>query len=121
MHELSIAYSLVEVAADAARAAGVTRVAALHLRLGALAGVVSEALQFGYEIATAGTPLEGSRLVITDVPVTVYCPTCDAVVALPNVQLFRCPHCDTPTGDVRGGRELQLEWLEIDDEQPAYS
>lgn len=57
MHELSIALSLVELAAEAAANAGAERVEAVHLRVGALAGVVPEALQFSFAIAARGTPL----------------------------------------------------------------
>ena len=61
MHELSIAHSLVESAVDAAEKAGARRVTRVHLRLGALSGVVRNALEFGYEITTQGTLLEGSE------------------------------------------------------------
>lgn len=71
MHELSLAYNLVEIAAEAAQKARVKRVTAVTLRLGALSGVEKEALLFGYEIAAQGTPLEGSQLVIEEVPVVV--------------------------------------------------
>ena len=63
MHELSIAMSLVDLAQEEAEKRGV-RVLAIHLKIGKLAGVVREALCGSYEMASAGTPLEGSRLVI---------------------------------------------------------
>ena len=53
MHELSIAHSLVEIAEEAAAKAGVARVTVVHLRLGVLAGVVQDALLFGFEIGRA--------------------------------------------------------------------
>lgn len=121
MHELSIAYSLVEMASRAAEDAGVTRVEAVRLRLGALAGVVKEALLFSYDVATEGTILAGSRLEIEEVPVALYCPACDAISTLETIQLFCCPRCGTPSGDIRQGRELELISLEVPDEQPAYS
>ncbi len=121
MHELSIAYSLVEMASRAAEDAGVTRVAAVHLRLGALAGVVKESLLFSYDVATEGTILAGSRLEIEEVPVALYCAACAAVSTLDTIQSFRCPRCGRPSSDVRQGRELELISLEVLDEQPAYS
>ena len=74
MHELSIAYHIVEAAEAAARQAGLERVEAVHLQLGALSGVVKEALWFSYDIAAKDTLLEGSRLEITECPVVVWCP-----------------------------------------------
>lgn len=119
MHELSIAHSLVQTAEEALRGTGITRVERVHLKLGALAGVVEDALLFGYDIATEGTALAGSQLVIETVPVIVYCPTCDAEQPLENIQLFRCPVCATPTADVRQGREIELVSLECEEEENA--
>ena len=105
MHELSIALSLVDLAeAEADRHGG--RVRAVHLRLGALAGVVSEALVSSYEMACAGTALEGSRLVIEEVAVVVYCAQCRVERPLDSVQWFCCSVCGTSTPEVRQGKEL---------------
>jgi hydrogenase nickel incorporation protein HypA/HybF len=113
MHELSIALSLVDLAQEeAAREGG--RVCVLHLRVGALAGVVPDALHASYEMACAETPLEGSRLVIEEVPVVVFCPECRMSRQLDGVQSFCCPVCGTPTGEVEHGRELELVALEIE-------
>ena len=113
MHELSIAVGIVEIAQEEAERLG-GRVSAVHLKLGALAGVAPEALLSSYEVACADTPLEGSRLVIEQVPVIVYCPRCNGPRALSSVQLFCCSECGTPSADIRQGRELELVALEID-------
>jgi hydrogenase nickel incorporation protein HypA/HybF len=65
VHELSIAHSLVEMVQQQLPP-GVTRVTAVDLRLGAMAGVVRGALEFCYGIATEGTPLQGSALRIEE-------------------------------------------------------
>ena len=113
VHELSIAQSLVSLA-EQHLPADVTRVHTVTVRVGALAGVVGDALQFCYDMATEGTPLAGSALRIEDVPVVIHCPTCgrDHTLAMPPV--FRCPVCDLPCGDVRQGRELDLASIEYD-------
>jgi hydrogenase nickel incorporation protein HypA/HybF len=113
MHELSIAYNLVEMAEAAAREAGAERVEVLHLRLGLFAGVVKDALFFGYDLATEGTLLQGSKLEIEDVPLVIYCKDCDRESELPSVQLFQCPICGSPSADIRHGRELELTSMEI--------
>lgn len=118
MHELSIAHELVSIADQAARKAGATRVTRAHLRLGALAGVVADSLQFGYGIATQGTLLDGSELVIHELPVVIYCdsPTCQREYELPGAQSFRCPVCGQPAAKLVQGKELQIESIEIDEE-----
>lgn len=121
MHELSIAHELITTAEDAMRAAGVERAAVVHLRLGALSGVVPEALLFAYAIAAERTLLAGSRLEIETAPVVVYCPTCAAERTLPSIQSFQCPVCATPTADVRQGREIELISLECVDDETSHT
>jgi len=113
MHELSIAQSLVEIAENAAREAQAVKVEAVYLRIGAMSGVVKDALTFSYDIATHGTLLEGSAILITELPIIIYCPTCQAERELGSVQLLCCPVCDTPSNDIRQGREIEIESLEI--------
>jgi hydrogenase nickel incorporation protein HypA/HybF len=113
MHELSIALSLVEAACEKAAELGDVRVEALHLRLGPLSGVVRDALLFSFDLATAGTAIEGARLDIEDVPVIVCCPACGEERQLPSIQHFRCPVCGTLTPDVVQGRDLELAALEV--------
>ena len=113
MHELSIAHGIVEVVTEAARAGGANTVTAVHLRIGRLAGVEAGALEFSYELVTEGTMLAGSRLVIEELPVVIYCATCDVNQVLPGVQRFACPACNTPSGDIRQGRELEVAFIQI--------
>lgn len=112
MHELSIALSIVEMAQEEAESRGV-QVSAVHLKLGALSGVVKEALLSCYELACEGTPLAGSRLVVSEVPVIVFCPSCHQPRPLNAMQLFACSQCGTPTPDVLQGKELEVVALEI--------
>lgn len=120
MHELSIVYGVIEAATDSARAAGARQVKTVTLRVGALSSVVEDALQFGYGVATEGTMLEGSTLVVHRLPVVIRCETCHEEREIGGIQCFRCPVCDTPSYDIRQGRELEIESLEIevDDDHP---
>jgi hydrogenase nickel incorporation protein HypA/HybF len=113
MHELSIAMGIVEAAQEEAERLH-ARVSAVHVRVGKLSGVVPDALLSSYEVACAETPLAGSKLVIEEVPVIVYCPECHGPRTLDSIQLFCCSECGTPTGDVRQGKELDLIALEIE-------
>jgi len=116
MHELSIAMGIVDAALDEAQRRGV-QVSAVHLRLGALSGVVKDALMFSYEVACQDTPLQGSRLIVEDVPVVVFCPQCQERKTLSSVQLFSCPDCGAPTRDILQGKELEVFALEVEDSE----
>jgi hydrogenase nickel incorporation protein HypA/HybF len=116
VHELSIAMSLVDVACDELPRLGEgARILAVRVRLGPLSGVVKEALLFSFDVAANGSPLEGARLDVEDVPVTVYCAACAAVRELEVAYRLRCPVCDEATPEVVSGRELQLVALEVSD------
>jgi hydrogenase nickel incorporation protein HypA/HybF len=119
MHELSIVSSIVETVTetlaalpDSSRGA---RVLEVRLRVGALASVIPESLEFCWGIVSEGTPLEGSRLVVNLLPVVVHCAACDKDSELDGVQSFRCPRCGEPCSDMRQGRELEIDSIEIDD------
>jgi hydrogenase nickel incorporation protein HypA/HybF len=112
MHELSIAMSIVEIAQEEAERRKVA-IDAVHLELGMLSGVVKEALLFSYEIACDGTLLQGSRLIVKDIPIEVYCPACDRQRTLDSMQWFCCPECGTPTAEVIHGKELSITALEV--------
>lgn len=114
MHELSIALSMIEMAGEESRSRGGARVTALHLKLGPLSGVVKDALLFSYEIACQGTSLEGSELIIEDVPVVIHCSKCAADRTLESIQRFWCPICETPSAEIVSGRELEIVALELE-------
>jgi hydrogenase nickel incorporation protein HypA/HybF len=115
MHELSIVQSVVTTVTEAMTAHRGVQIRSVRLKVGALSGVVEGALQFGYGIATEGTMLEGSRLTVAHMPVVIYCKPCGELRELPGVQSFRCPVCNTPSGDIRQGRELEIESVEIEE------
>jgi hydrogenase nickel incorporation protein HypA/HybF len=113
MHELSIAVSIVDAATEEAERVGASRVEAVHLRLGVLAGVVERALQDCFELACRETPLEGSRLVIQSAPILIHCPRCAAARPVVSMQSFTCAICGTPGTKVVEGKELQIVALEV--------
>jgi hydrogenase nickel incorporation protein HypA/HybF len=115
VHELSIAVSLVEAAQEELERLGPVRVLAINFELGALSGVVRDALEFSYEIACENTPLAGSRLMIEDVPVLIDCPICKVPREIVSLLDFRCAACGTAGGKVLQGRELRVASIEIEE------
>jgi hydrogenase nickel incorporation protein HypA/HybF len=113
MHELSIAMSIIELGQEEAERRGGVRIEAVHVKVGRLSGVVKEALASAYELACQNTTLEGSRLVIEDVPIVVYCPICQAQRPLASAQSFICSECNLPTSEIVQGKELEITALEI--------
>jgi hydrogenase nickel incorporation protein HypA/HybF len=119
MHELSIAAGIVDAVTESVAAYPGARVKEVRLRVGALASVIEDSLQFCWGITIEGTPLEGSKLVVNIMPVVVHCRNCGRDGELESLQSFRCPHCSEPASDLRQGRELEIDSIEIDEVEEA--
>ena len=113
MHELSIMQSALNVALAQARQAGATRVHEIRLRIGALSGVVPDALEFAFEALAAGTVAENAKLAIEQVPARFWCATCTREFQSDDM-FAECPDCHALSGELRAGREMELASLEID-------
>jgi len=57
--------------------------------------------------------LKGSRLVVEEVPVVIFCATCQGERSLGSMQLFCCPKCGAPASQITQGKELEVVALEI--------
>jgi hydrogenase nickel incorporation protein HypA/HybF len=113
MHEYSILQSALTQALREARLAGAARVHEIRLRVGVLSGVVPEALQFAFEALTPGTLAEGALLTIDEVPARFWCAPCAREFVSKNLY-SECPDCNTPSNELRAGRELELSSMEVD-------
>jgi hydrogenase nickel incorporation protein HypA/HybF len=118
MHELSIAASIVDSVSETVEAYPGATVKQVRLRIGALASVIEDSLKFCWEITVEGTSLQGAELVVHIVPVMAHCSACGKDGELASLQSFRCPHCGEPVTDLRQGRELEIESIEIDEAEP---
>ena len=113
MHELSIALSLLEGVTATANQRGFDRVSAVHVRVGALSGIVPDALSFSWELAAEHTVAAGSRLQIEQVPLTVFCERCDSERTPVAGTGLVCPLCNQPAPQIVHGRELDLVAMEV--------
>jgi hydrogenase nickel incorporation protein HypA/HybF len=113
MHELSIMESALQKAVAHARAGGAARICRIRLRIGALSGVVPEALKFAFESVREGTIAESATLEIEHVPARFWCLPCQTEFASVSL-LAECPVCRNLSRELRSGREMELASLEIE-------
>ncbi len=113
MHEMALTQSVVDMVVE--RTAG-RRVATVHVTVGALSGVVADAMLFCFDVATTGTPIEGAALEIAGVPGRARCQTCDLDFAVDDLILL-CP-CGSADVRITEGKELLVTSVELE-EQPC--
>ncbi|MDH6114405.1 hydrogenase nickel incorporation protein HypA/HybF [Kitasatospora sp. MAP12-15] len=108
MHEMSIAMAVVDQVTQAEPPAGAGGVRSLRLQVGELAGVVPDSLAFCFELACAGTVLEGAELVVEPVPGRARCAPCADEWAVGMPPQLCCPVCGAAAAELLAGRELQI-------------
>jgi hydrogenase nickel incorporation protein HypA/HybF len=113
MHEVGIAQEAVDTAIEHALKAGATRVLLVKLRIGALSGVVPDALEFAFDLVTKETAAEGAKLEWEWVPVRCFCEPCGKEFE-PDGIVYDCPNCGATSWDVRAGRELDVMSVEAE-------
>ncbi len=112
MHELSLMDRVRELALAQAEGHGASRITAIRLRIGALAGVDPDALRFAHEVVMAETIAAGSQLELELVAARCQCAPCGAPFeAMDGVCI--CPRCGAISGELLQGRELELASLEL--------
>lgn len=113
VHEITVALGLLEGVETTAHEQGIESVRAVHVRIGALSGVVRDALLFSWDVVTAETICEGSVLRVEEVPLIVYCERCGGERAPRPGSGLLCPECSTVAPRVVRGREMELVAMEV--------
>jgi hydrogenase nickel incorporation protein HypA/HybF len=112
MHELPITESILKIAVNAA---GGRPISVINLRIGELASIVDDSVQFYFDILSKGTLAEGATLRFDRQPATAICKACDHTFQ-PTIPLTPvCPQCASPLISVTGGREMRVDSIEVAD------
>ena len=112
VHEFSIAEA---IAAQVLAYAPVgRRLRGVEIRVGALRGLDSEALQMAWEAVTFGTPMAGSALEVDQRPWSITCSDCGREWTS-QVPFVSCT-CGNQAPSPSGGDELDLLSVTVDEE-----
>ncbi len=109
MHEMALTQSVVDMVVE--RTAG-RRVSTVHLTVGALSGVVADAMLFCFDVATTGTAIEGATLEIEPVPGRAHCQSCGEEFSVDDLILL-CP-CGSADVRITAGKELLVTSVELE-------
>ena len=116
MHEMGIANAVLEaVRTETARLNG-RHASKVGVRVGELAALDPDALHFCFDALVRGTDLEPLELDIEFCPRRQRCPQCSHEFAVVDFTI-QCPQCGNPQTEFVSGDELQLAYLEVDDDE----
>ena len=114
MHELGIAASILEsVEKEAQRRPG-AHISKVGVKIGELAGVDQDALQFGFEVLVKDTDFEPLALELEYVPRIQRCSMCSHEFRMTEFDP-RCPLCAGFATVCVSGEELDIAYMEVDE------
>lgn len=116
MHELSIAISIVDIAAKRAEAALALAVSQVELDIGTMSGIEYESLEFALTVAKKDTLLEGTKFKINKIEPLCQCLSCDNLYT-PHGVFSQCPECQDQNIDIIKGKELQIKSILVEQKE----
>lgn len=112
MHEMSIAQSLIEIIEEEMQKYDARILRSVRLNIGQMSAIVPNALSFCFEVITAGTELEGARLIMDIIPLKGYCHACEGEFEIKDYT-FICPACGSTKIETIEGQNLSIVEIEV--------
>ena len=112
MHEMAIAEGILDIALTHARDNHARRIERIHLLLGELSGVETEALTLAFRTLVRGTMAETAALTWERVPLTGRCHDCGRERHI-RPQDYLCPDCGGGM-EFTHGREMRVDYIEME-------
>ena len=113
MHEYTVTESLLGIVQAEARRAGAGRVNEVTVVLGELSSFVDDSIDFYFSELSKGTVAEGARLVFRTIEARAGCMMCGQTFRPPQA-ISTCPQCGSPAVELRRGREIYVDSIDID-------
>ncbi len=114
MHELGIASSILQAVASEARRHPGSRPVRVGVKIGELAAIDVDSLRFAFEVLVQDSEHKELQLEIERVPRKHSCPACGQQFVVRDYD-FECPRCHAVCVDFAGGDELDLAFLELEE------
>ena len=113
MHELSIAFNIVEIAKESVEKSNANTVTEIELEVGELSGVVYDALEFALEEAVKNSILENAKRIVHKVKAVAKCESCSHEFDANDI-FTPCPKCKSMQNDIIQGKELKVKSIKAE-------
>ncbi|BAS48642.1 hydrogenase nickel incorporation protein HypA [Aggregatibacter actinomycetemcomitans NUM4039] len=113
MHELSLCQNIIEIVEQQCQQHNVNKVTDLWLEVGALSCIEPGALEFGFEMASKGTPAENCKLHLIPIPAKAWCWDCKTFVEI-QANNSTCPNCGNVHLQRQSGDELRIKEISVE-------
>jgi len=114
VHELGLAQGILDLVRQSVPETDLPAVRAVRVRVGEMAGVVADSLEFCFSAILTGTSCAGAFLAIEPVPARARCRACAEEFPL-RTPVFRCPSCGGIAVTMVSGAELQVVDVELEE------
>lgn len=118
MHEMGIANSILEAVTTELRRYPRSRASKVGVRIGELAAIDADSLRFCFDALARDTDLEGLQLQIEVCPRRHRCDPCSETFEVHDYE-FACPKCGSMQTKFVSGDELELVYLEVEENEPS--
>jgi hydrogenase nickel incorporation protein HypA/HybF len=114
MHEMAMAQDIFEIVQRSVPKEQAAAVRLVKIRVGKLAGVVPDSLEFCFSAIISDTDLQEARLLIENIPTAGMCRDCSSKFPVEEY-ILACPACRSNNVDLISGNELEITEIELVD------
>jgi hydrogenase nickel incorporation protein HypA/HybF len=115
MHELPVAERILDTVLQHASGHGVSKIVAIHLRVGELSDLEDDWLQRYFDYLSRGTLAAEAKLAIERAPIVLRCESCsrEFEIKKENLKDAACPECEESRCRLISGREYFVKNMEV--------
>jgi len=116
MHEIGVVRQVVRTVEDFAKENNIEKVAEIVLDIGELSLIIPKYVDDIYPIATEGSILEGSKLIMNVIPGMAECDECDEIFNVIEHEGY-CPSCGSFEKTILSGKDFTIKEIHIAEDE----
>ena len=113
MHEMTMAMGIVDLAIKTAKQNQAKKINSITVEVGALAGIIRDALEFCFSEAVKNTIAQDATLDYVHIPASAICESCGHSFKA-DERAAKCPECSEYVFQLSGGTEFRVKNINVD-------